>query len=129
MLQNCGIDAHRRLSRLLTRLSTCYGAQYILHLVSPLYQNRRVLSVLILKLLIGVITMELSFPPRPVHTKYLVQEYRTHVNALTSNVILNVNVNLWSPPHYNVVAQQNIIYSNLNFTPISILATFFTHVT
>ena len=31
MLQNCGIDAHRRLSRLLTRPSTCYEAQYGRH--------------------------------------------------------------------------------------------------
>ena len=44
MLQNCGIDAHRRLSRLLKRPSTCYEAQNVRHLVSPLNQNRRVLS-------------------------------------------------------------------------------------
>ena len=36
ILQNCGIDVQRRLYRLLTRPSTCYGAQYVRHLVSPL---------------------------------------------------------------------------------------------
>ena len=43
MLQNGGINAHRRLSRLFTSPSTYYDAQYVRHLVSPLYQNRRVL--------------------------------------------------------------------------------------
>ncbi len=52
MLQNCGIDAHRRLSKLLARSSTCYEAQYVRHLISSLYQNRKVLQVLILLLLI-----------------------------------------------------------------------------
>ncbi len=35
MLQNCGIDAHKRLSRLMTRPSVCYETQYGGHLVSP----------------------------------------------------------------------------------------------
>ncbi len=56
MLQNCGIDAHRHIYRLLTRPSTCYGAQYVRHLVSPLNQNRRVLSGLILLLFISGIS-------------------------------------------------------------------------
>ncbi len=52
MFQHCRIDAHRLLYRLLTRLSTCFGAQYVRHLVSPLNKNRRVLSGLILLLFI-----------------------------------------------------------------------------
>ncbi len=51
-MQNCGLDAHRCLSRLFTRPSTCYEAQYVCRLISPLNPNRRVLSGLILLLLI-----------------------------------------------------------------------------
>ncbi len=52
LLQNCGIDAHTRLSRLLTRPWTCSEAQYVCHLVSSLNENRRVLPGLIMLLLI-----------------------------------------------------------------------------
>ncbi len=52
MLWNYGIDVHRRLSRLLTRSSRCYKAQYVPNLVSSLYQSRRALYVLILPILI-----------------------------------------------------------------------------
>ncbi len=53
MLQNCWIDAHRRLSRLLKRPSTCYEAENVRQLVSPLFKRvlplfKRVLAILIL---------------------------------------------------------------------------------
>ena len=57
MLRNCGIDAYRRLYRLLSRPSTCYGEKYVPHLVSPLNQNRRLLSGLILLLFISGISV------------------------------------------------------------------------
>ena len=48
MLWSYGMDAHRRLSRSLTRPSTCYKAQYVHNVVSSLYQSRRVRVGLIL---------------------------------------------------------------------------------
>ena len=62
MLQNCGIDAHRRLYRLLTRPWTCYGAQYVLHLVSPLNQNRTVLSTLFMSGISAIRSMDFRYP-------------------------------------------------------------------
>ena len=48
----CRIVGMVHINRLLTRPSTCYGEQYERHVVSPLIQNKRVLSGLILLLFI-----------------------------------------------------------------------------
>ncbi len=92
MLQNCGIDTNGLLYRLLTRLPTCYGAQYARHLVSPLNLNKRVLS--------GLIYCSYWFEGLPPYIRSIEIRYPGYIGRTECISANNNHVSLYISPFF-----------------------------